>query len=139
MGGYKSMAVLDTFFGMVMTVGVIMLLVFTFTKAGGSGNITAGLSKINPKLTDIIGSPGLWPLFSLAFLTSVALFAMPQLVQKFYAIKDKKSIKTGMAASTVFALLVGGIAYFVGSTTRYYINPESAPSVFQEEDLMLMH
>ncbi len=130
MGGYKSMAVLDTFFGMVMTVGVIMLLVFTFTKAGGPGNITVGLSKINPKLTDIIGPPGLWPLFSLAFLTSVAPFAMPQLVQKFYAIKDKKSIKTGMAASTVFALLVGGIAYFVGSTTRYYINPESAPSVF---------
>ena len=130
MGGYKSMAVLDTFFGMVMTIGVIMLLVFTLTKAGGPGNITAGLSKINPKLTDIVGPPGLWPLFSLAFLTSVAPFAMPQLVQKFYAIKDKKSIKRGMAASTVFALLIGGIAYFVGSTTRYYINPESAPSVF---------
>jgi Na+/proline symporter len=38
---------------------------------------------------------------------------------------------TSMAASTVFALLVGGIAYFVGSTTRFYINPETAPAVFE--------
>jgi len=135
MGGYKSMAVLDTFFGMVMTVGVIMLLVFTLTRAGGIGNITAGLSEINPKLTDIVGPPGLWPLFSLVFLTSVAPFAMPQLVQKFYAIKDKKSVKTGMIASTIFALLVGGIAYFVGSTTRFYINPETAPAVFESGSL----
>ncbi|MCK5153078.1 MAG: sodium transporter, partial [Spirochaetales bacterium] len=71
----------------------------------------------------------------LVFLTSVAPFAMPQLVQKFYAIKDKKSIKTGMMASTVFALLVGGIAYFVGSTTRFYINPISAPAVFESGSL----
>jgi len=135
MGGYKSMAVLDTFFGMVMTVGVIMLLVFTLTRAGGIGNITKGLAEINPKLTDIVGPPGLWPLFSLVFLTSVAPFAMPQLVQKFYAVKDKKSIKTGMIASTVFALLVGGIAYFVGSTTRFYINPDTAPAVFESGSL----
>ncbi|MCF6335085.1 MAG: sodium transporter, partial [Spirochaetales bacterium] len=71
------------------------------------------------------------PLFSLAFLTSVAPFAMPQLIQKFYAIKDKESIRTGMIASTVFALLIGGIAYFVGSTTRFYLTPDTAPAVFQ--------
>jgi solute:Na+ symporter, SSS family len=130
MGGYKSMAVLDTFFGIVMTFGVIMLLIFTISKAGGISNISSGLNDINPKLTDIVGPPGLWPLFSLIFLTSVAPFAMPQLIQKFYAVKDKQSIKTGMIASTIFALLIGGIAYFVGSTTRFYINPESAPAVF---------
>jgi SSS family solute:Na+ symporter/sodium/proline symporter len=135
MGGYKSMAVIDMFFGMVMTVGVIMLLFFTLSGAGGIGNITRGLSEINPKLTGIVGPPGIWPLFSLVFLTSVAPFAMPQLIQKFYAIRDKESVRTGMVVSTVFALLVGGIAYFVGSTTQYYINPETAPAVFQSGSL----
>jgi len=130
LGGYKSMAVLDMFFGMVMTAGVIMLLVFTLGKAGGIGNITAGLSEINPKLTSPVGPPGFWPLFSLIFLTSAAPFAMPQLMQKFFAIKDRKAVKTGIAASTIFALLIGGIAYFVGSTTRFFINPETAPEVF---------
>ncbi|MCK5761240.1 MAG: sodium:solute symporter, partial [Candidatus Delongbacteria bacterium] len=63
---------------------------------------------------------------------SVAPFAMPQLVQKFYAIKDKRSIKIGMWASTIFALLIGGIAYFVGSTGRLFVTTETAPQAFNE-------
>ncbi len=47
-------------------------------------------------------------------------FAMPQLIQKFYAIKDRKAIRVGMIGSTVFALLLGIIAYFMGSTTRFF-------------------
>ncbi len=58
--------------------------------------------------------------FRLIFLTSVAPFAMPQLVQKFYAIRDRRSIRIGMIASTFFALLIGGVAYYIGSTTRVF-------------------
>jgi Na+/proline symporter len=64
------------------------------------------------------------------FLTSVAPFAMPQLVQKFYAIKDKKSIRIGMIASTSFALLIGGVAYFTGATSRIFLTPENSPNAF---------
>ncbi len=130
LGGYKSMSLIDTIFGMIMTVSVIVLFVFTLNEGGGFRNITETLSAINPKLTDIIGPPGWWPLFSLIFLTSVAPFAMPQLVQKFYAIKDRKSVKIGMFASTIFALLIGGVAYYMGSTTRFFLTPESTPSIF---------
>ncbi|MDA3885028.1 MAG: sodium:solute symporter [Candidatus Delongbacteria bacterium] len=132
MGGYKSMSVIDTFFGMIMTLGVIMLLFFTIDGGGGIASIVDRLSAIDPKLTESVGPPGLWPLFSLIMLTSVAPFAMPQLVQKFYAIKDKRSIKIGMIASTVFALLIGGIAYFVGSTGRLFVTPASSPQAFNE-------
>jgi Na+/proline symporter len=78
----------------------------------------------------LIGPPGFWPLFSLIFLTSIAPFAMPQLVQKFYAIRDKRSIKIGMVASTIFAILIGGVAYFIGSTTRIFITPDATPGAF---------
>ncbi|MBN2789733.1 MAG: sodium:solute symporter family protein, partial [Candidatus Delongbacteria bacterium] len=132
MGGYKSMSVIDTFFGMIMTLGVIMLAVFTINGGGGLTSIADRLSAIDPKLTATVGPPGLWPLFSLIMLTSVAPFAMPQLVQKFYAIKDKRSIKIGMIASTVFALLIGGIAYFVGSTGRLFVTPGTSPQSFNE-------
>ncbi len=54
----------------------------------------------------------------MVLLTSMAPFAMPQLMQKFYAIKDKATIKRGMVASTIFAILIGGVAYFIGSTSR---------------------
>jgi SSS family solute:Na+ symporter/sodium/proline symporter len=130
LGGYKSMTMIDTVFGMIMTASVIVLVMFTVNKGGGIVSISETLSNINPKLTEVVGPPGWWPLFSLIFLTSVAPFAMPQLVQKFYAIKDKRSVKIGMVASTFFALLIGGIAYFIGSTTRVFLIPANAPLSF---------
>ncbi|MEZ5359303.1 MAG: sodium/solute symporter [Candidatus Zixiibacteriota bacterium] len=132
LGGYKSMTMIDVVFGMIMTVGVLILLGTTLYKAGGLDSITEGLRAINPQLTQAVGPPGLWPLFSLVFLTSIAPFAMPQLVQKFYAIRDRRSIRVGMIASTFFALLIGGIGYFTGSTTRFFLNPENAPNAFAD-------
>jgi SSS family solute:Na+ symporter/sodium/proline symporter len=131
LGGYKSMAMIDMIFGLIMVVGVIILYFSTVSKGGGLVSITESLAAIKPKLTEIVGPPGWWPLFSLVFLTSVAPFAMPQLVQKFYAIRDKKSIKVGMYASTVFAILIGGVAYFIGSTTRLFITVENSPAAFK--------
>lgn len=130
MGGYKSMAIIDMIFGMIMTIGVIILAYFTIKEGNGIGNITETLNSIEPKLTSTIGPPGWWPLLSLIILTSVAPFAMPQLIQKFYAIRDRKSIKTGMIASTFFALLIGGVAYFMGSTTRVFLSPDKTPAAF---------
>ncbi len=132
MGGYKSMTMIDVVFGIIMTVGVLVLFFTTIGTAGGLENITNGLSSIDPKLTEVIGPPGWWPLLSLVILTSAAPFAMPQLVQKFYAIKDNHSIKIGMIASTLFAILVGGIAYFTGSATRYFLTPENNPAAFAD-------
>jgi len=130
MGGYKSMAMIDMIFGMIMTLGVIVLIFFTIREGGGANNITITLKNIEPKLISIIGPPGWWPLFSLIILTSVAPFAMPQLIQKFYAIRDRKSVRVGMIASTFFALLIGVIAYYMGSTTRVFLTPEGTPAAF---------
>lgn len=130
LGGYKSMAMIDVVFGMIMTIGVFILLACTISKGGGLPNIFTALKSIDPKLTSPIGPPGFIPLFSLVFLTSVAPFAMPQLLQKFYAIKDKRSVKVGMWASTVFALIVTGIAYFTGALSRIFLTPISNPNAF---------
>jgi len=123
LGGYKSMAMIDMIFGIIMTFGVIILYFSTIHEGGGMAMITNTLKAIEPKLAAAVGPPGWWPLFSLIFLTSVAPFAMPQLVQKFYAIRDRRSIRTGMIASTFFALLIGGVAYYIGSTTRIFLSP----------------
>ena len=130
LGGYKSMTMIDVVFGIIMIVGVVILLVSTIGKGGGLTSITANLKVINPKLTGFVGPPGAWPLFCLVFLTSVAPFAMPQLVQKFYAIKDRRSIQIGMVASTFFALLVCGVAYFTGATSRIFLSPDLTPGAF---------
>lgn len=130
MGGYKSMAMIDMIFGIIMVFGVIILFGSTVNEGGGISGISSSLTSIDPGLTSYIGPPGFWPLFYLVFLTSIAPFAMPQLVQKFYAIRDRKSVRTGMIASTFFAILIGGVAYFIGSTTRIFITPEATPDAF---------
>lgn len=132
LGGYRSMAMIDTIFGMIMTAGVILLLGFTLNDGGGLSGITRTLQEIDPGLTEAIGPPGWWPLFSLIVLTSIAPFAMPQLIQKFYAIRDRSAVRKGMVASTFFALLIGCVAYFIGSTTRVFLSPETAPAAFLE-------
>ncbi len=132
LGGYKSMAMIDMIFGLIMTVSVILLFYFTVQKGGGVGHIMESLKTISPKLSSSIGPPGWWPLFSLVALTSLAPFAMPQLVQKFMAIRDKRSVKIGVVASTFFAILIGGVAYFMGTTTRVFLNPTDTPKAFNE-------
>lgn len=132
LGGYKSMALIDMIFGGIMAVSVIILFFSTVQQGGGISAITFDLRAIDPRLTQAVGPPGWWPLLSLVLLTSMAPFAMPQLIQKFYAIKDRNTVKRGMLASTLFAILIGGVAYFIGSTSRVFLNPENAPAAFTE-------
>jgi len=130
LGGYKSMTMIDVVFGMIMCVGSAVLIGSTLHKAGGFGSLTAGLAAVDPRLTAAVGPGGAWPLFALVFLTSIAPFAMPQLVQKFYAIRDERAIRRGMVASTAFSLLIAGAAYFTGAAARLFLTPESAPGAF---------
>ena len=46
--------------------------------------------------------------------------SLPQMVQKFYAIKDEQSIKKGTIISTIFAFIVAGGCYFLGSFGRLF-------------------
>ncbi len=132
LGGYKSMTMIDVVFGIIMCVGSTILIISTIDKAGGMGRLTSGLAQIEPRLTAAVGPPGFWPLFSLIFLTSVAPYGMPQLVQKFYAIKDKRAIRRGMIFSTSFAALISFAAYFTGAAARLFLTPETAPKAFSQ-------
>ncbi|MDX9856710.1 MAG: sodium:solute symporter [candidate division Zixibacteria bacterium] len=132
LGGYKSITVIDMVFGIIMLLGVGVMLWSILEQGKGLGTIVSGIASIDPKLASPVGPPGWWPLFSLVFLTSVAPLAMPQLVQKFYAIRDDRAIRVGMVGSTVFALIVTGIGYFAGATTRYFLSSENAPMAFAD-------
>jgi SSS family solute:Na+ symporter len=130
LGGYNSMAMIDVAFSALMIFGSGVVLFSVMGKTGGLAAATTQLAAIDPKLTAAVGPPGLWPLFCLVFLTSVAPFAMPQLVQKFYAVKDNKAIRLGMWISTAFAVFFLSVAYFSGSLSRLFLTPQNAPAAF---------
>lgn len=130
LGGYRSMALLDAFFGIIMIVSVIVLIAFTLKHSNGLGSILDALESAHPALTRPVGPPGLMPLLSIIILTSIAPFAMPQLVQKFYAIRDKAAIRRGAVISAIFAFIIGCTAYFLGASTRFFISETSHPHLF---------
>lgn len=56
---------------------------------------------------------------------------LPQMVHKFYTIKNEKSIHAGTIISTLFALVIAGGSYFMGAFGRlYYTVPEGGKPVF---------
>ena len=59
-------------------------------------------------------------LLGVVLLTSLGTWGLPQMVQKFYAIKSEKAINKGMIISTVFALVVAGGCYFLGGFGRLF-------------------
>ncbi|MEG0895533.1 MAG: sodium:solute symporter family protein, partial [Oscillospiraceae bacterium] len=56
----------------------------------------------------------------LCLLTSIGSWGMPQMIQKFYGVADKKGIKAGTVISTLFAFIISVGAYFVGSLSRMF-------------------
>jgi len=59
-------------------------------------------------------------LLGVVILTSLGTWGLPQMVQKFYAIKSESAINKGMIISTVFAAIVAGGCYFLGGFGRLF-------------------
>jgi len=128
-GGYFATALSDFIQGIIMLVGVVCML-FCFMN---HDNVNWNISKLvnNPNLswfTFDAESKGLYgstvSLLSLIALTSFGVWALPQTIHKYYAIRDKKAISQGVVVSTAFALIIGFIAYFSGALSAFF--PETA-------------
>ncbi|WP_238442388.1 sodium:solute symporter family transporter [Desulfofalx alkaliphila] len=141
LGGYRAVALTDFVQGCIMLFGVGLLLwyVLRAPETGGLMPAVQKLADIDPGLTQAVGAPGLLPLASLVILTSLGAWALPQMVQKFYAIKSESAIKPAAVVSTVFALIITFGAYFTGSMTRLFFEelPVDAATGAQTVDLLM--
>ena len=125
-GGYFASALSDFIQGIIMIVGVILMIVCYMKHP----NINWSISELvnDPNLTWFTfggeNSTGLYgttvSLLSLILLTSLGVWALPQTIHKYYAIRDKKAIYQGVVVSTAFALMIGFIAYFSGALSYYF-------------------
>lgn len=133
LGGYVATAYTDFVQGIIMIFGVFAM-VIALVKTNAVGGFTHFIDnlKVLPadvqggadgaQLTSIFGGKSFKFLCYNIMLTSFGTWGLPQMVQKYYAIKDTKSIKQATVISTVFALIIGCGAYFVGSLSRLVLN-----------------
>lgn len=135
LGGYKATALNDFFQGIIMLIGISTVVALTVKTKGGFSSAIDQLSEIaeTEKLGSLFG-PDPINLLGVVILTSLGTWGLPQMVQKFYAIKDEQAIKKGAVISTFFALVVAGGSYFMGGFVRLYctLNPNETGKDFIE-------
>ena len=126
-GGYMATAINDFIQGIVMLVGIVAVIAAVLNGHGGFTEALTGLASVSdPAVSETPGifasffGPDPVGLLSVVLLTSLGTWGLPQMVQKFYAIKDEKSISKGTIISTLFALVVAGGCYFLGGFGRLY-------------------
>lgn len=129
LGGYIATVLTDFVQGLIMLVGIVLVIYFVLSNdvVGGLLNGIQSLSQIpqdGENLTSPFGGSNWFSLISLIVLTSLGTWGLPQMVHKFYTVKDKKSISQAAVISTFFALLIGGGAYFIGAFSRLFLNNE---------------
>ncbi len=127
LGGYVATSTNDFIQGIIMIFGLAAMVVILVSRpeVGGFAAAYEKLSAINPQLVDMTGGSSASFLVTNICLTSFGVWGLPQMVHKYYAIKDESSIKTATIVSTVFATMIGCGAYFTGSLSRLFIEPDA--------------
>ena len=126
-GGYMATAINDFIQGIIMIVGIVAVIAAVLGSQGGFMAALDGLARVSDPAAS--STPGVFASFfgpdplnllGVVLLTSLGTWGLPQMVQKFYAIKSEKSIDTGTVISTLFAAVVAGGCYFLGGFGRLY-------------------
>lgn len=128
-GGYMATAINDFIQGIIMLIGICAVIYSVIDGKGGFIEAVKSLSMIDSDVPVTEGMHGAFTSFfgpdpvallSVIVLTSLGTWGLPQMVHKFYAIKDEESIKTGTIISTIFAVVVAGGSYFLGGFARLF-------------------
>ena len=118
-GGYFATALSDFIQGIIMLIGVVLMVLLFMNHKNVGWDLSALVNDVNKTwFTFGSTSTGLYgntvSLLSLILLTSFGVWALPQTIHKYYAVRDKRAITQGTVVSTLFALIIGFGAYFVG-------------------------
>lgn len=129
LGGYMATAINDFIQGIIMLIGIVAVIAAVLNSQGGFMEAVGKLAQIESDVSVTAGQPGAFVSFfgpdplnllGVVVLTSLGTWGLPQMIHKFYAIKDEKSINTGTVISTIFAVVVSGGCYFLGGFGRLF-------------------
>ncbi len=138
-GGYMATAINDFIQGIIMLAGMIAVVIAVLQQNGGFSAAVDALASsehAGPAFTSMFGPDPIFLLF-VVLLTSLGTWGLPQMIGKFYSIKDEGSIKKGTLISTVFAVIVAGGCYFLGGFGKLYFDDMTAAGYITEKGTML--
>lgn len=122
LGGYFAVTITDFIQGFIMLIGAVTMALMLSAKAGGIMNSIEAVSLNYYKHVYSVAKPDYWLLASLVFMTSFGAWGMPQMIQKFYSVKNEKVIKIAAWTTLVFALIITTCAYYTGALTHIFFD-----------------
>ena len=133
MGGLRGVLYTEAMQGFVMLAGICMLVVAVFNKVGGPLEGMAQLAGLAPTAAANAGFVSLadggqgWFIISLVIVTSVAVWAQPQMIQRHFALTSARQVsRITPLAMLVLTVLVGG-AYYAACLARLFMPDVSSP------------
>jgi SSS family solute:Na+ symporter len=137
-GGLKGVMYTDALQGTIMFVGMVILLVVTYSHLGGVTiahqnltNMAYLVPKLLPKIAaqgdlgwtvmPTLGSSWWWTLVSTIVLgVGIGVLAMPQLVVRFMTVRSSRELNRGVLIGGIFILAMTGVAFDVGALSNVF-------------------
>ena len=139
-GGLMSTAINSFIQGLIMLIGIALVVIFSLQLNGG---LMGSFEKLATKGWEFVSLFGPDPvhLIFVVLLTSLGCWGLPQMVGKFYSIKNENQIRKGSVISTLFAIIVAGGCYFLGGFGRLFAEEKSAtiiPSMVAQLNVVIV-
>lgn len=129
-GGLRGVLFTEAFQGAVMLGGVLVLVGAALAYLGGPAAAMKGLAGLPATieadrgfLALSSGSRGLF-VITLVMVTSVGVWAQPQLIQRHFALSSRREAARAMPLAMLALTVVVGGAYFSGALSRLILGPE---------------
>jgi len=128
LGGYSAVVWTGFIQAWVMIFSLILLTYRTLSAVGG---LSAGMLKLQSLGNEFVSTPGVWGwagLVSFCLVVSLGVWGMPQLVIRFYSIKNEKTFRLGTVIVTVGAA-IAVLPYLNGALSRLLLPPLENPDL----------
>ena len=130
LGGFRSIVWTDVVQGIMMVVFAVIAFVLIAGKGGGFVNLNRAIAEESPELFSRPGGqeamlPGIWFGYFLLWFLADPMF--PQLFQRFYAAKDRKTLTTSIVLYPLITTLLFFLMVSIGVMGRG-IMPGLSPS-----------
>lgn len=125
-GGYLAVVWTSMVQAIVMIAALTLLTFMSLQRVGGMGELVSRLNAVDPGL---VTTPGVWGwagLVSFTLIVSLGTWGMPQLLVRFYSIKDAKMLRVGTVVVTLGAS-IALLPYLTGAVARVLVPSIDSP------------
>lgn len=115
-GGWRGVVWTDAFQGVLLTIAMISATAVVVNMAGGFESVISTLDRIQPSLlaapadAEILTSRWL----SLLIVSAIGFAMYPQAIQRIYAARSEKALKTGLTAMLIVPFALGACTLLIG-------------------------